>query len=302
MVKPLPKTENSFMHMKHSWKQLLLMPMAVLLTACSATDTPADVPDTADGWEVNVSRTVTGGEDVTVALRFGTTTRYGTLRPSATEGAKAAWVSEIPTWPDASTPVQVVAISPAVSTLPATVDATDGIAWLVDAVSCNAGSKPDKFMLTHLMAMVEVHIKLHDDTKHHYEPTDATIGLHTTATIDYARKQLTDASGYQSAFSLGSFSKESGSTDTDENWVNTPQIVVPQTFKAGEPCLRFVVHGHTYIFVPSTDIVLPAGQKTKLMLGAAYDEMEGESVTLMNISIADWTTGGTTLGGEAEKQ
>ena len=273
--------------------------MAVLLTACSATDTPADVPDTSDEWEVNVSRTVTGGEDVTVALRFGTTTRYGTLRPSATEGAKAAWVSEIPTWPDASTPVQVVAISPAVSTLPATVDATDGIAWLVDAVSCNVGSKPDKFTLTHLMAMVEVHIKLHDDTKHHYEPTDATIGLHTTATIDYARKQLTDASGYQSAFSLGSFSKESGSTDTDENWVNTPQIVVPQTFKAGEPCLRFVVHGHTYTFVPSTDIVLPAGQKTKLMLGAAYDEMEGESVTLMNISIADWTTDGTTLGGEA---
>ena len=302
MVKPLPKTENSFMHMKHSWKQLLLMPMAVLLTACSATDTPADVPDTSDGWEVNVSRTVTGGEDVTVALRFGTTTRYGTLRPSATEGAKAAWMSEIPTWPDASTPVQVVAISPAVSTLPATVDATDGIAWLVDAVSCNVGSKPDKFTLTHLMAMVEVHIKLHDETKHHYEPTDATIGLHTTATIDYAGKQLTDASGYQSAFSLGSFSKESGSTDTDENWVNTPQIVVPQTFKAGEPCLRFVVHGHTYTFVPSTDIVLPAGQKTKLMLGAAYDEMEGESVTLMNISIADWTTGGTTLGGEAEKQ
>lgn len=291
------------MHMKHRWIQLLLMPMAALLAACSATDTPADAPDVPDAWAVSVSRAVTGGEDVTVALRFGTTTHYGTLRPSETEGAKAAWVSEIPTWPeDAQTEVQAVAISPAVSTLPATVDATDGIAWLVDAVNCNADSKPDKFTLTHLMAMVEVHIRLHDDTKHHYQPTDATIGLHTTATIDYAGKCLTDASGYQSAWSLGSFSKESGSTDTDENWVNTPQIVVPQTFKAGEPCLRFVVHGHTYTFVPSEDIVLPAGQKTKLMLGAAYDEMKGESVTLMNISIADWTTDGTTLGGEAEKQ
>lgn len=288
--------------MKHRWKQLLLMPMVVLLTACSATDAPADAPDTSDEWAVSVSRAVTGGEQVTVALCYGTTTSYGTLQPAETDGATATWVGAKPTWPDASTSVQVVAISPAVSTLPATVDATDGIAWLVDAVSCNAGSKPDKFTLTHLMAMVEVHIKLHDEEKHHYEPTDATIGLHTTATIDYAGKQLTDASGYQSAFSLGSFSKESGSTDTDENWVNTPQIVVPQTFKAGEPCLRFVVHGHTYTFVPSTDIVLPAGQKTKLMLGAAYDEMEGESVTLRNISIADWTTGGTTLGGEAEKQ
>lgn len=293
------KNRNRFMNTRPILQRMFLIPVIALMAACSATDAPQ--PPSHE-WAVTVSRAVTGGGQVTVALRYGTTTSYGTLQPAATEGENATWVGDKPTWPEPSTAVQAIAISPAVTELPVTVDAADGKAWLMDAVWCNADRKPAGFTLTHLMAQLEVHIRLHDEAMHHYEPTDASVGLMTTATIDYDNKCLTAASGYQADRSLGRFEKESDSADTDENWVNTPQVVIPQTLASGEPCLRFVVNGHRYTFVPEEDIVLTAGKKTKLYLGAAYDEMEGETVTLASVSIAGWDDGGSLGGGVADRK
>ena len=150
------------------------------------------------------------------------------------------------------------------------------------------------------MAQLEVHIKLNDEAEHHYEPTDAKIGLYTTATVDYPNKCLITPASMNEAFSLGEFGKEgNNNTATDENWVNTAQIVIPQTLQAGIPCLSFKVGDRTYTYTPENNIELKAGKKTKLYLVVAY---QNDYVTLGNVTVTDWAEGGTIDGGEAEEK
>lgn len=285
--------------MKNFWKLCCLAGLMAITGGCSSQEGDELLP--ADDWKVSLSRGITQGQPVTVALRYGNTASYGTLKPAAQENAMATWEGNPPVWPDNSTTaVEVIAFSPTVNALPATVSATDGQAWLMDYVSCTANNKPASFEMAHLMAQLEVHIKLDDEAEHHYEPTDARIGLYTTATVDYPNKCLITPASMNEAFSLGEFGKEgNNNTATDENWVNTAQIVIPQTLQAGIPRLSFKVGDRTYTYTPENNIELKAGKKTKLYLGVAY---QNDYVTLGNVTVTDWAEGGTIEGGEAEEE
>ena len=116
-------------------------------------------------------------------------------------------------------------------------------------------------------------------------------------TLIPAKKKLqADATSHQ-ACDLGTFGRdEDDSTESDEHWVNTAQLVIPQTLQEGVACLHFKAGAHTYTFVPDTDIELTAGQKTKLILGVDYDNPK---VTLEDVSVTPWANGGTIAGGEA---
>lgn len=278
--------------MKNFWKLCCLAGLMAITGGCSSQEGDELLP--ADDWKVSLSRGITQGQPVTVALRYGNTASYGTLKPAAQENAMATWEGNPPVWPDNSTTaVEVIAFSPTVNALPATVSATDGKAWLMDYVSCTANNKPASFEMAHLMAQLEVHIKLHDDAAHHYEPKDAAVGLYTTATVDYPNKCLiiTPAT-MNEIFPLGTFTKVDGSTNSDENWVNTVQVVIPQTLAAGVPCLTFKAGDKTYTFTPEEDITLNPGKKTKLYLGVAY---ENEHATLApeGVIITPWQSGET---------
>lgn len=257
----------------------------VAMAGCAHDAEPVVPPQApADEWNVYLSRST--GEQITVALRYDGTTSYGTLQPAADENTPAAWVSGKPKWPE-SGPVEVITFSPAVTELPTIIDATSNIAYTMDYTTCTPENKPTKFQLQHLMAQLMVHIKLHDDEAHHYQPTDAVISLFTKATIDYANKQLTDSIEKVDTYSLGTFTKEEDkkNTNVEENWVNTAQVVIPQTFPAGEPCLSFKANDKTYTFVPKDSITLTAGKRTNLYLGVAY---ENTYITLAEVTVNDW--------------
>ena len=286
--------------MKNFWKLCCLAGLMTVTVGCSSQE--GDEPLPADDWKVSLSRGVTQGQSVTVALRYGNTTSYGTLIAAAQEGATVTWDGNPPVWPgNSTTAVEAIALCPTVSGLPTTVSATDGKAWLMDYVLCTAGSKPASFEMTHLMAQLEVHIKLHDEAEHHYEPKDAVVSLYTTATVDYPNKCLITPATMNKAFSLGTFSKEGDdNTAMDENWVNAAQIVIPQTLAADTPCLTFKAGGKTYTFTPEADIMLNPGKKTKLYLGVAY---ENAYVTLEKegVVVSDWSEESIN-GGEAEEE
>ena len=168
----------------------------------------------------------------------------------------------------------------------------------MDYATCTPDAKPKNFVLKHLMALLEVHIELHDEAEHHYQPQDATVSLYTTATVDYPNMCLTTPATMNEAFVLGTFSKEGNDhTATDEKWVNTAQIVIPQTLQAGIPCLSFKAGDRTYTYTPENNIELIAGKKTKLYL-VAY---QNDYVTLGNVTVTPWTDGGTIDAGEAEE-
>ena len=282
-------------------KQIKILMLGALCAVALATmggcsdDTPHPEP-VIDDWKVYLSRSTNG--HVTVALRYDNTISYGTLIPAAVENEPGTWLDDKkPTWP-ASGNVEVITFSPAVEELPYQIDATQNVAYTMDYATCTPDAKPKNFVLKHLMAQLEVHIELHDEAEHHYQPQDATVSLYTTATVDYPNMCLTTPATMNEAFVLGTFSKEGNDhTATDEKWVNTAQIVIPQTLQAGIPCLSFKVGDRTYTYTPENNIELNPGKKTKLFLEA----YQNDYVTLGNVTVTPWTDGGTIDAGEAEE-
>lgn len=277
----------------------LLLALLVGTGSCSQHEAPS-LPPAEAKWNVRLTRSAVGGtEPVTVALRYDDVVSYGTLTPAEESEANAEWV-ENPTWPDNdATSVEVITLYPAVSALPATIRANEGKAYKMDYTACTPAEKPASFTFTHLMAQLEVHIKISDDEAHHYQPTDATITFSTEGTVNYAGKQLTPMAEAES-FSLGIFTKEGENTEMEENWVNTPQVVIPQTLPAHEPCLTFQAGEKRYTFIPEEAITFTAGKVIKLYLGVAY---ENDYVTLSDegVTITDWSDGGTLNGGVVEE-
>ena len=282
-------------------KQIKILMLGALCAVALATmggcsDDTSHPEPVIDDWKVYLSRSTNG--HVTVALRYDNTISYGTLIPAADENAPGTWLDDKkPTWP-ASGNVEVITFSPAVEELPYQIDATQNVAYTMDYATCTPDAKPKNFVLKHLMAQLEVHIELHDEAEHHYQPQDATVSLYTTATVDYPNMCLTTPATMNEAFVLGTFSKEGNAhTATDEKWVNTAQIVIPQTLQAGIPCLSFKAGDRTYTYTPENNIELNAGMKTKLYLEA----YQNDYVTLGNVTVTPWTDGGTIDAGEAEE-
>lgn len=258
----------------------LLYGLAVFLTGCSE-DTIPEQPDT-DTWNVALTRSATDGSNVTVALRYEGFTSYGILIPASQEGETATWEKETE-WPtDENTQVEVITFCPAVETLPETIG-TDAMYKMDYIAGASVNNKPKEFAFTHLLAQLEVHIKISDNEQHYHTPTEGAITLYQQGEVDYPNEKLINPQNVSSV-SLGTFGKEGESTETVDNWVNKPQLVIPQTLEAGEPCLTFKAGDKTYTFTPEEDIVLKPGKKTKLYLGVAYENdyivLDGEGVTV----------------------
>ena len=285
-------------HFKNYLNPLLLSVGLFVCMACTDGESTPEVP-TPEPWAVNISRTATGGQDLLVMLDTDGSVQKGRLRPADTDGGTAEWVGDGLSWPSSGT-VKLTTFCPypADGNLPTTLSSTDGIAYQMDYVETPASQKVTEFTLSHLMAQLEVHIKLHDELHHHYEPTEATVDLCTEASlVPTAMKLLADATSHQ-ACNLGTFGREDDSTESDEHWVNTAQLVIPQTLPKGVGCLHFKAGIHTYTFVPETDIHLTAGKKTKLILGVEYDNPK---VNIKGITVTDWDEVDIN-GGEATEQ
>ena len=287
--------------MKHFKQYKTTIWLAATLFAGIACTDGGSTPETpvVEPWAVNISRTATGGQDLLVMLDTDGTAQKGRLRPADTDGGQATWVGNSLSWPTGGT-VKLTTFCPYPTdgNLPITVSSTDGIAYQMDYVETLASQKVTEFTLQHLMAQLEVHIKLYDELQHHYEPMEATVDLCTTASLVPAEEKLLSNADSHQICELGTFSREDDSTESDEHWVNTAQLVIPQILPGGVGCLHFKAGIHTYTFVPENDIELTAGQKTKLILGVDYDNPK---VALEGVTVSPWANGGTLTGGEASE-
>ena len=286
-------------------KCLPLWAMLALASGCTQTDDAAPMPDEA--WQVSLSRSTTNDEHVRVSLSYGGTTHVGELIPAAEEGSPATWAAgKSIAWPGSETgTITMKAFSPVPADrtdMPTEVSSGAQTAYLVSYKQvANGGQSIGTFTLTHLMAQLQVHILLEDEGKHHYQPTNAVIRLHTTGEIDYPGMKLTVPESGQTDVQLGTFTTEGEGTDTAESWKNAPQIVVPQTLPAGVLCLSFTIgDGQTYTFTPEQPITLVPGRQNHLYLGVAMNQPD-VYMSLGEVIVTDWDEK-EIQGGEAEEE
>ena len=150
-------------------------------------------------------------------------------------------------------------------------------------------SKPDNvsFSMQHLMGKLQVHIKIAGNADK--APTEATLRLYNCKSIDYEHLKVLPYSSTDKGESiseelpLGTFSKVD---DEAGNYVNTPQVIIPQTLAEGVKCLSFNIGNAVYSFTPENNIELKQGKLTHLYLGVAYDE---KVIQIGNgVSVEDW--------------
>lgn len=281
--------------------QGLLLGMMAVAVGCSDSRTP-QLPE-GQAWAPDISRTATGGNNLLVVLENGGNIQTGQLQPATTEGGKATWVGQGLTWP-AGGAVELITFCPYPeegNELPATVSSDDAKVYMMDyATVADATAGPvSTFTLKHLMAQLRVHIKVAENDVHPV-PTDAVIDLYTTATVDYPQKALTDPD-QSKAVSLGTFGKEEGHEDGDDNWVNAVQLVIPQTLPAGERCIHFTAGGQVFHYTPEREIRLEAGYVTHIYLGVAMNQPD-TPLMLEGITVGEWEVAPTINAGEAEEE
>lgn len=292
-------------------KKYIPLLFAWLLASCSSDEPPRSP---AEDWLPVVSRSTADGdapEDYHVSLRYGTTTSSGTLQVATT----SSWKDNTkPVWPTDSQPVEVIALYPALTTLPT--ELSDDETYLMHYSKADKDKKPASFTMKHLMAKLTVKIFISEQKEH--IPVDGVIQLRRKGKINY--DGLTETPAYLKAdgypvetVSLGTFTETSAATGLYE-FCNNAMIVVPQTFKAGTECLTFKVEKVTYVFKPSTDITLTPGVENILNLGITYTEPEEDEesgtggelilpiVQIGGVVVSDWVEKSGISGGEAVEQ
>lgn len=237
-------------------------------------------------WEVAMSRSITNNENVLVVGKKGNNEQLrGILIPSNDEGAAARWQGSTPTWPGADLlDMYIISPAPADGKLPQSIHVGDGTAWMVDYLP--SAHKPNRFSLEHLLAKLQVHIRIDNDTER-MQPLDVKMTLHTEAEIDFPCKGLKNLSGKSNDnVYLGEFMK-----DASSNWVSAEVLILPQILVHGEVCLRFRANGgEEYRFTPDTDLRFLAGKVNHLYLGIAFEQLE--LILIGNgTSITDWSYG-----------
>ena len=295
--------------MKKMSKFTKCMLWALLAVAPGCTHTDDYTPVSKEEWQVALSRSTTNNENVRVSLTYGTNTKIGELIPASEEGGQATWATDKSiTWPGNETgTITMKAFSPVPADrtdMPTEVSSGAQTAYLISYKQvANGGESIGTFTLTHLMAQLQVHILLEDEGKHHYQPTNAVIRLHTTGEIDYPGMKLNRPADAQAAnVSLGTFAKETvANTDTSESWKSIPQIVVPQTLPAGECILSFTTDdGQTYTFTSDKPITLVPGRQNHLYLGVAMNQPD-VYMGMDEVIVTDWDEK-EIQGGEAEEE
>ena len=165
-------------------------------------------------------------------------------------------------------------------------------------------SKPSEkisFTMYHLMGKLQVHIKIAGNADK--APENARLSLYKCKRIDYANIEKPKVEAYSSTdaeasisedLDLGSFGEDN--TAGSGNYVNTPQVIIPQTLKKGVKCLSFTIGNAIYTFTPENNIELKQGRLTHLYLGIAYDE---KVIQIGNgVSVEDWNGGASIGNGE----
>ena len=253
--------------------------------------------DIQETWDVAVSRTVTNGENILVVGKKNSNEQLrGILIPSTNENATAQWQGNTPVWPGTDE-LEMFILSPVPSNgmLPLRVSVNDSKIWMVDYLPSTY--KPNKFTLEHLMAKLQVHIRISNNSNHE-KPLNTKMALHTEADIDYPNKALKNLSGKSNYnVPIGNFTE-----DETDNWVSEELLILPQTLEGGRKCLSFTIsEGNEYTFTPDVDLKLLPGKINHLYLGVAFDQLD--AILIGNgTRITDWNNGESNSGEAVENE
>lgn len=278
------------------------MAFLCMLSACGKDAAEAPQPVEED-WTPTVTRGDGSGGSSTFNqdIRISAVTDLANLSTTAFSdvflAATGQWEGSNHSWGDNAS-LHLIATCPTDyngTSVPAMVQNGDGKTLMAGYLY--EGSKPQSisFTMQHLMGQLQVHIKIEGNESK--TPKEAQLRLYNCKSIDYTNLKVVaygssdtdaDASG---DLNLGTFTK-----DATGSYVNTPQVIIPQTLAKDVQCLTFKVGVATYTFTPENNIELKQGKKTHLYLGMAYDE---KVIQIGNgVSVEDWNDGASIGSGE----
>lgn len=285
--------------------------MLCLLASCSNDESIEPAP--SEDWTPQISRSVTGGEELRIVGRKddGTDVFNSILIP-AEEGGRAQWKNNKPAWKDET--VNLIALSPAGDKLLTSIEHDGTTEYFVDYLSQqNKNNRPKEFNMKHLMAQLKVHIWVEETEVH--QPKNDSVLIYTRANIDFPKREVKELDR-RKRVNLGEFEQtatlEEDGHHYDKFSMIKPMVVLPQTIPAGEEILWFTVEDSHYYLKAEKDIQLKAGFLTSLTLHVTYvgdnngttEEPPTWKLITLNpsaVTITDWETAHDINGGEAEE-
>ena len=276
----------------------------LLLASCSNEET---LQPSGIDWTPDVSRSVTGGQELRIVGRQDGTPLFDKILIPAEAGGKASWKDGKPVW--GTETVDLIAFAPAGGGLPSSITHDGVTEYLIDYHGAKTKTDaPKHFELTQLMAQLKVHIWLEETEVH--TPENDSVYLHTKADIDFPNKGIKNLATRKHVC-LGAIS-QSGTLEQDGYHFDKfsmvePLVVLPQTIPAGEEVLWFSIEDAHYYYKPEEPIELKPGYLTNLTLHVVFIEEEsGEpvepptkkviSIDRSTVTITPWETGETING------
>jgi hypothetical protein len=218
------------------------------------------------------------GQEVRIVGRKDGETQFSHILIPSVDGGAASWKDNAkPASDKVAASNEFIAFMPAGDVLPKQVEHDGTTEYLVDYHD----EKPRSFTMYPLMAQMKVHIwvELSEADSKEHTLTNDSIYLYTKADVDYPNKTLKNPSARKRVY-WGTVA-QTDETDDDGRYfrklsMETPLLVIPQTFAADEEILWFSIGKAHYYFKLDAPVELKPGYLASLTLQVTYDEMEDE--------------------------
>ena len=284
-----------------------------LLASCSSDEL---VPVTQNDWTPNISRNVTGGEELRIVGRKNGVNQFDNILIPALDGGNAAWEDNVgPDRNKVKESNEFIAFAPAASSLPTSITHDGETEYFVDYhKTTEPDTQPDSFTMYPLMSQLKLHVWV-EGTEGEI-PQNDSLYIYTEADLDFPGKAVKNLSNRKRIY-LGEFVPngvlEQDGHRYEKYSMKTHMVVIPQTLPADEEVLWFTIKDAQYYLKPKTAIQLKAGFLTSFTLPVTYvkaeedKEEEGEepvtppakkviAIDQSTITITSWKWGETING------
>lgn len=247
-----------------------------LLASCSSDEL---VPVTQNDWTPNISRNVTGGEELRIVGRNNGVTQFDNILIPASDGGNAAWKNDDgPDGHQVQNSNEFIAFAPAGNGLPTSITHNGVTEYFVDHYNATPNNdKPNSFTMYPLMSQLKLHVWV-EGTEGEI-PQNDSLYIYTEADLDFPGKAVKNLSNRKRIY-LGEFVPngvlEQDGHRYEKYSMKTHMVVIPQTLPADEEVLWFNIKDAQYYLKPEKEIKLKPGFITSLTLPVTYVKQEEE--------------------------
>ena len=248
-----------------------------LLASCSSDEL---VPVTQNDWTPNISRNVTGGEELRIVGRKNGVNQFDNILIPALDGGNAAWEDNVgPDRNKVKESNEFIAFAPAASSLPTSITHDGETEYFVDYhKTTEPDTQPDSFTMYPLMSQLKLHVWVEGTEGE--APQNTCLFVYTEADLDFPNKAFKEKLRNRQRIDLNEF-VFSGDLEQEDHLykkysMQTHIVVIPQKLPAGEEVLWFNIKDAQYYLKPEKDIQLKPGFITSLTLPVTYVKQEEE--------------------------